>query len=76
MPTFNYSTQSTRNLRHFSYHETDFCVPLSVQVAAQSINESCTTPFVCFHSRDSDGLRISWGGETSDDYLVQGGDYI
>ena len=34
MSTFNYSTQSPWKLRHFSYHGTNFCVHLSVTVAA------------------------------------------
>lgn len=49
---------------------------LSIEVAAYSFNQSCTAPFVCCHSSGSDRPKISWGVETSDDYLVQGEDYM
>jgi hypothetical protein len=40
--------------------------------------QTCALPIFLFdgHSSDSGWSKISWGGETSENYLVQGGDHM
>ena len=53
VPTLHYFlTLSPCKLRHFSYHWTSFCVPLSRKLAVKLFSQSCTASFALGHSAD------------------------
>lgn len=44
--------------------------------ADNPFNQPCTSLCTLGHSSESGQVKISWGGETSDKYFVQGRDYL
>jgi len=76
VPKLHYiSTQLTHTLRHL-YCETSFCMHSLKKVAAKPFIQSCTMSFVSRSLLRLWVVKISWGGETSDNYLVQGGNHM